>query len=395
MRTKRLAGIVLFLCVLLCTRPVAVAASVGAVQERNVRVIETGPFGYVRWIEVVSPSEKGKRYWVVPSYEYASWKEYTQFRNGYMAIRLTEPPRGIMDSYREAGGLLRMVSMATGNWSLFIRGFRDIWHAVNESANFLGKGMANLNDPQKLYEFWKEKGIYDKYTPGERAFLNQVVMPAVAVAQWSLTLLGGGVTALGLAIGLAPVLAPFGVLVGGFITGAVLATLVALWKGTMVRETGGDINALQLGQWNIQPVQVTIPDTGEIGAVQVGEWNGLFPVAGTMTVLAGALGTGATGAAAGAMVGHLVGVAAGGLGSAQATIGLLAGGVAGGVAAGLVGGLTGYLTMEQEYNLLATYNAYGIPELVETPVPPAVWDDGSSASRPKEKTWELIYSLCR
>jgi hypothetical protein len=348
-----LAAVAVLLCVLLCVRPVVAAAGVGAVQERNVRVIKTGPFGYVRWIEVLSPSEKGKRYWVVPSYEYASWKEYTQFRNGYMAIRLTEPPRGIMDSYREAGGLLRMVSMATGNWSLFIRGFRDIWHAVNESANFIGKGMANLNDPQKLYEFWKEKGIYDKYTPGERAFLNQVVMPAVAAAQWTLGGLAGGLTGVGAAFGLATLLGlslgPVVLALSGAVLGIAVVGLVSHFKGEAVREKGADISAL------VARVESGVEET-ETGkthrlAVQVST-NGLLP-----------------------------------------TLELF--GIAGGALAGVGGLVGGYLTAQQEHNILATYNAYGIPELVETSVPPAVWDDGPSASRPEKKTWELIYSLCR
>jgi len=353
-RAKAIAVVALLLSALLCTRPVAAAAGVGAAEDRNVQVIETGPFGYVRWIEAPSPAEKGKRYWVVPLYEYASWERYTQFRNGYVVSRLSEPPRGIVDSYREAGGLLRMVSMAVGNRDLFIRGFRDIWHAVNESADFFGKGMANLNDPQKLYEFWKEKGIYDKYTPGERAFLNQVVMPAVAAAQWTLGGLAGGLTGAGAAFGLAALLGlslgPAALAVGGAVLGIAVVGLIAHFKGEAVREKGADVNAL------VALVKSGVEETGTGQtyrlAVQAST-NGLLPTL------------------------ELFGIAAGG------------------ALAGVGGAVTGYLTAQQEHNILATYNAYGIPELVETPVPPAVWGSGAGESYREKSTWELIYSLSR
>ncbi|MFZ5768613.1 MAG: hypothetical protein ACOY3F_07950 [Bacillota bacterium] len=383
MRSKPMVLAAVLLCTLLCARPVAAAAGVGAAQERNVQVIETGPFGYVRWIEAPSPAEKGKRYWVVPSYEYASWERYAQFRNGYVVSRLTEPPRGIVDSYREAGGLLRMVLMAVGNRDLFIRGFRDVFNAVNESANFINRGMANLNGPQQLYEFWKEKGIYDKYTPGERAFLNQVVMPAVAVTQWVLTGLGsmgtgflggagiaalGGLVALACGAALGPVLLAVGIGAAlGAVGGGVLGVLLSHLKGTRVREAGGDVNSLQANiESHLVDTLVANPeprsrydlfagmaeDQVEVNKLKV-VWNGLFPKAGAMEVLAG------------------------------------------GLAGSVLGGLAGYLTVEQQYNLLATYNAYGIPELVETPVPPAVWNTGQQRVSGEKNAWELIYSLSR
>ncbi|MEW5932321.1 MAG: hypothetical protein AB1816_01860, partial [Bacillota bacterium] len=316
-RTKVVAGLAVLLCTLLCARPVAAAVGVAEAEERNVQVVKTGPFGYVRWIEAPSPSEKGKRYWVLPSYEYASWDEYARFRDGYVVTRLGGPPRGVIDSYREAGGLIRMVGMAVGNPQLFIRGFRDIYGAVNKSADFLNVGMSNLNDTRKLYEFWKEKGIYDKYNAGERAFLNQVVMPAVAVAQWTLTelgslgtgLLGGGAVAafigvIALACGapLMPVLLGVGLgAVLGAVGGGLLGTFLSLWKGAAVRELGGDINAMRVNVVErFEQVLVARPeprarvdlaprleeDTAEYKDVQV-IWNGLFPKAGALELLAG------------------------------------------------------------------------------------------------------------
>ncbi|MEW5935158.1 MAG: hypothetical protein AB1816_16395, partial [Bacillota bacterium] len=332
-RTKVVAGLAVLLCALLCARPVAAAVGVGEAEERNVRVVKTGPFGYVRWIEAPSPSESGKRYWVLPSYEYASWDEYARFRDGYVVTRLGEPPRGVIDSYQEAGGLIRMVGMAVGNRDLFMRGFRDVWRAVNESADLFEKGMGNLNDVQRLYEFWKEKGIYDKYNAGERAFLNQVVMPAVAAAQWALTGLGGAVTGAGALAGIALLL---GATVGpallaagaGLLAGITVVTLVAHLKGEAVREEGGDVNAVE----------------------------GLFPMV-----------------TAGNVLGGLVPTLLGGVASLLE----LAAGALGAVGVGIPTIVAGYLTAQQQYNLLATYNAYGIPELVETPVPPAVWETRS------------------
>jgi hypothetical protein len=378
---KAMALVALLLCTLLCTRPVAAAAGVGAAEERNVQVIETGPFGYVRWIEAPSASEKGKRYWVVPSYEYASWEKYAQFRNGYVVSRLTEPPRGIVDSYREAGGLLRMVTMAAGNRDLFIRGFRDVWHAVNESTGILGKGMANLSDPQKLYEFWKEKGIYDKYTPGERAFLNQVVMPAVAVAQWGLVGLGGAVTGASI---VSAVTALLGITLGplGFLAAGVVGTVAAVYighaKGTAVRQEEGDVNALHLAireKWpglaaELQKEGVwASPD--ELYWVDF-DWNGVFPKVTLAPFITGTLA-----------------------GLANTLKWFSFGGTGTGIGAGLVGMLAGAFTADKEYDLVATYNAYGIPELVETPVPPAVWGSGAGERYREKSTWELIYSLSR
>ncbi|MBC7239800.1 MAG: hypothetical protein H5T71_06845, partial [Chloroflexi bacterium] len=207
-------------------------------------------------------------------------------------------------------------------------GFSDVWAAANESADLLNNGMVNLNDPAARYEFWKSKGIYDKYNAGERAFLNQVVMPAVAVAQWALGGLAGSLTGVGVAFGLASLLGlalgPGVLIAGGIALGLTAVALIGHFKGKAVREEEGDINALtirlksltesfffkrmreadaELGiDYEVSPEDLQYP---------VPVWNGWFPVAGVL-------------------------------------------GTAAGLAGGVGGAVTGYLTTQQEYNILAT-----------------------------------------
>ncbi len=358
--------VLVFAAVSLAPRPVRAATGSGSEQggtQGDIRIEETGPFGRVKFI--YSPP-KGSRSYVVPVYEYMSWDEMQKRNPGGVYRTFTSAPRGVEDSYRDAGGLIRMARMAAGNWDLFKRGFMDVWHAVNESADFYKKGMANANDPEKRYDFWKSKGIYDKYNAGERAFLNQVVMPAVAVAQWTVTGLGGvgsGVTAAaGLALGVAVLtggagLALAGVIFGaGALAGALLAVAETHYKGNRVHEAGGDINALHghIGfNWH-NPFPIGDLPEEPLGLVDVTvNWNGLYPK----------------------------------LLSAEIAVSSLTGAGAGGFAT--------YLKGEQEYNTLATYNAYGIPEVVEVRTPPVVekWFD-----TPREQgnnVWKLVYSLCK
>jgi len=77
---------------------------------------------------------------------------------------------------------------------LFLRGFGDVWKATSGLGD-----QGNLQDPRAKYEYWKQQGIYDKYTPGQISFINKVVFPAVAAAR-GLAFAGSvGLAALGIA----------------------------------------------------------------------------------------------------------------------------------------------------------------------------------------------------
>lgn len=76
------------------------------------------------------------------------------------------------------------------------------------------QGAHNLNDPQKRYEFWKSRGIYDKFTPQQIELINKTSMRYMTILA-SIAGTGGGVLA---AAGLAalsgvsfPILAAAGV----------------------------------------------------------------------------------------------------------------------------------------------------------------------------------------
>jgi len=324
----------------------ALAAGPGA--GADIRIVETGRHGYTKFI--ASPPEGGRRF-VVPVYEYATWEQTQKMLGGTAARVFSQPPRGVIDSYNHAGGLINMLRMAVGNWDLFWRGCRDVWAAVNESADLVNKGMANLNDPAARYEFWKSKGIYDKYNAGERAFLNQVVMPVVAVGQWALGGLAGSLTGVGVAFGLASVLGlalgPGALIAGGIALGLVAVSLIGHFKGEAVREKGGDINAVL--SWVKSGVEKT--ETGKEYRLAFGvDSNGILP---TLEVF----------------------------------------GIAGSAVAGLGGVVGGYLTAQQEHNILATYNAYGIPEVVSVAGPPVEYDWKRPVGERVDQTWELIYSL--
>lgn len=134
------------------------------------------------------------------------------------------------------------IGMVFSNSKLFINGFRDVWRATAQRSN--GE---NLNDPAKRIEYWKQQGIYEKYNAKERAFINKVVFPAVAVARGAGVLAGGGAVAYGtaalLGLATAPALASGGaaVLAGAAVVaynvhklqkGANIANSTALKLGT-------------------------------------------------------------------------------------------------------------------------------------------------------------------
>lgn len=72
---------------------------------------------------------------------------------------------------------------------LFLQGFGDVWKATSGLGD-----QTNLQSAEAKYDFWKDAGIYDKYTPRQVTFLNKVVFPAVGLAR-GLSLSGSVVAA--------------------------------------------------------------------------------------------------------------------------------------------------------------------------------------------------------
>lgn len=137
------------------------------------------------------------------------------------------------------------IGMVFSNSKLFINGFRDVWRATAQRSN--GE---NLNDPAKRIEYWKQQGIYEKYNAKERAFINKVVFPAVAVARGAGVLAGGGAVAYGTAALLGLATAP-ALAIGG---AAVLAGAAVVAYNVHKLQKGANIansTALKLGTHGI------------------------------------------------------------------------------------------------------------------------------------------------
>jgi hypothetical protein len=119
------------------------------------------------------------------------------------------------------------------NFELFRRGCMDIMKAASAEET-----QHNLRDPEKRYNYWKEQGIYDKYTPQQIEFLNRVCARAV-IAGNAVVGLGsvvGTVATLGSMLALAaPVIAA---VAGG---AAVVAGAATLYKWSQVENKGADI----------------------------------------------------------------------------------------------------------------------------------------------------------
>jgi hypothetical protein len=325
-----------FLACLLLFGAGARIQAAGQAVSRDVRVLETGPYGYVRFIEALQPGQKRI---VVPRYEVQSWTERFK-KPGYQQIMVSMPPRTFQESMQEAGGFLKMASLAVSNFRLFWKGFQDIERAL---ATGLRGGMENLSDPVKLYEFWKAQGIYDKYDKKERAFLNQVVFPAVLV--WQHVKMDLGVFGL---VGLAAAMLIPGpwwipILAGGL--GIAAAELLTAAKKKAVRFEGGDVQAF-------------------------GSLKGLYPWA--------FIGSGVE-----TMAGGVASAVGAGLAVAEAVPPVLLLGAAWAGAAW------------ESYNVAKVANAYGIPEVIEAEMPPPIWEEKSGDVREKGEVWELVYSLVR
>ncbi len=112
-----------------------------------------------------------------------------------------------------SGGFFSLIGAGAGNIPLLIQGMRDIKAAMGGHFS-AGTSMENLRDPVKRYEFWKNAGIFDRYTGREIAFLNSVVFPLVAVEGVLELALGAALVGSGAATRLGPW--------GGFIVAALV-----------------------------------------------------------------------------------------------------------------------------------------------------------------------------
>lgn len=240
-----------------------------------------------------------------------------------------------------------LLTRAVNNTKLFVRGFQDVWKATTAIAD---TGMANLNDPQKRYEFWKEQGIYDKYNARERAFLNKMVFPAVAAAQGIFGL--GGAVLIGVGAAAAFQLAAGPLVIGAAATWLALTTVKAL-----------RVKGLRLGQ---EAANGGIGwDASKGGDITSMYESSLFSLA-TKTI---GFVTGAslfTHGAVGSMLGEarMAGELAG-FSEEIVQVGKEAGARAGaavGVAGGLASALGGVLGIRSSYNFIGLVNAWGIPE---------------------------------
>ncbi len=61
---------------------------------------------------------------------------------------------------------------------LLAKGCAEFFNVAMEG---ISQGAHNLNDPQKRYEYWKSRGIYDKFTPRQIEYINKVCMPLMSI----------------------------------------------------------------------------------------------------------------------------------------------------------------------------------------------------------------------
>ncbi|MHB9020098.1 MAG: hypothetical protein ACYC3G_04525, partial [Minisyncoccota bacterium] len=225
---------------------------------------------------------------------------------------------------------------------LFLQGFADVWKATSGLGD-----QSNLQSVQAKYDFWKDAGIYGKYTPRQVTFLNKVVLPAVGLAR-GLSLSGSVVAA---AYGIAalaglsflPVVAVSSLIVAGF----------TAYKWYQVKHNGADVAGkgtpnkfFKVGA-NGMPALTT-------GVAAVGKYvKGLTP---------GAAGGGE------AVAAETAGEAAAGALEAAGAIALPIATAAAGI----------YGTVVNSYGAVKLLNAWGIPEVDDTPqlIPPGIWSRG-------------------
>ncbi|MGB9880628.1 MAG: hypothetical protein ACPLRM_07680, partial [Anaerolineae bacterium] len=142
----------------------------------------------------------------------------------------------------QASGVTSVISTVVGNSNLFFRAFKDVWVATGAGSYTYG-GDENLNDVKKRAQFWKEQGIYAKYTLREIAFINKVVLPAVLAVRVGQGVGGAALIAVGAAaLFAAPFLPVMGVTLG-------TAALVTGAKAWLIKHGGQGIAPLLSQDW--------------------------------------------------------------------------------------------------------------------------------------------------
>lgn len=299
-------------------------ADVGVRGVRPDGIIEVTPSGF-QYKESIDP--QGKSRITVVKQRIISFEEYSRIAN--LANTQAASDYVVNKSWTGNPEVAGTINRFFNNSKLFMRGFADVWKA-SSGGMFAEQG--NLTDPEKKYEYWQKQGIYDKYTASERAFLNKVVFPAVAVAR---SLYGGAAIAMAAAgvatlagVAVAPVaLAALGVWAG--LTG------YKVWK-TLGRNAG----VAGMPQWSegLKAGQANWYTSGLLG------WAGGM-TAGAASLLRNAIGN------------PVLQVAADGTAALGEGIGL--GTAVAGVASTAV---AGYIGINESFNIVRLVNEWGIPE---------------------------------
>lgn len=290
-------------------------------------IIEVTPSGF-RYRESIDP--EGKSRIIVPKERIISLEEYQRIANLSAAQAAADCVAN--ETWTENPEIPGVINRFFNNSKLFIRGLADVWNA---SSGGMFPGQENMRDPAKRYEFWEKQGIYDKYTASERAFLNKVVFPAVAVLHGliaSTAILTAAASVASLAgVAFAPVaLAAFGVWA--------VFTGWKLWKTLR-----GNADVAGMPQWSSglktgQANWYTAALLGWAGGMTAGAAGLLRNVVGNPALRVAADGTAALGEGIG------LGTAAGAVASTA---------------------LAGYIGITESFNIVRLANEWGIPEKVK------------------------------
>ena len=242
------------------------------------------------------------------------------------------------------------------NADLFIRGFQDVWVATDVGPL---ESMANLNDAGKRYDFWAQQGIYDNYTQQERAYLNQVVIPAVGVTKAAM-----GTAGVGLLVGGLAALCGIAFWPAFLAAGAVLAGATA-YKAWRMKRANADLASVQSSLFGATAVVglAGVPVAG--GALPLGPGFGSGRVAGLWRAVASKGARGVLSRAGAAVAWPAAEVVAG-----------------------------GGLALSGAYGTLAVINAANIPE------PGGTTDQGPKLEKPKTRSenameFRIDYALTR
>lgn len=175
-------------------------------------------------------------------------QSYLDFKREKDMIMASAATGRVLPAYLEVAeasqgsGVTGVISSVVGNSELFFRAFKDVWVATG-AGSFVYGGDENLKDVDRRARFWKEQGIYAKYTPREIAFINKVVLPAVLTVRAGQGVGGAALVAAGAAaLFAAPFLPVMGVTLG-------TAALVTGAKAWLIKRGGQGISPLLSQDW--------------------------------------------------------------------------------------------------------------------------------------------------